>query len=179
MKQKGDICIMKEKKVADYITDAVFELLKSKKLENITTTEIIKKAGVCRSSFYRNFYLPEDVIRQYGITLFDEVDRKIIIEQEGIREHIYTVNVHLWSHRERLTLLENRGLFHLLEEPIMNHCMLQIQRLGVQNNRYYAAYHAGATIQLIRAWIHNGFEESPQEITGLICDLVNWKFSEN
>lgn len=168
---------MRERKVTDYITDAIFELLKQKKLENITTTEIIKKAGVCRSSFYRNFYLPEDVIRQYGIALFEEIDSKVIIAQEEIREHIYIVNTHLWTHRERLALLENRGLFHLLEESIMNHCMLQIQRLGVQNNRYYAAYHAGATTQLIRAWIHNGFEESPEEITQLICDLVNWRFA--
>ena len=36
---------MKEKKVADYITDALFELLKTKKMVDITTTEIIKKAG--------------------------------------------------------------------------------------------------------------------------------------
>ena len=176
MKQTGDICIMRERKVTEYITDAVFELLKQKKLENITTTEIIQKAGVCRSSFYRNFYLPEEVIRQYGITLFEEVDSKVIIAQEGIREHIHTINAHLWSHRERLTLLENRGLFHLLEEPIMNHCMLQIQRLGVGTNHYYAAYHAGATTQLIRAWVHNGFEKSPEEITDLIYDLVNWRF---
>jgi AcrR family transcriptional regulator len=166
---------MQERKVTVYITDALFELLKTKNLPDITTSEIIKKAGVCRSSFYRNFYLPEDVIRQYGVALFDEINRKLPIAQGGIREHIHFVNNQLWLHRERLTLLENRGLFYLLEGPIMEHCMLQIQRLGVPDNRYYTAYHAGATTQMIRAWIHNGFEESPQEITKLICELVKWE----
>lgn len=166
---------MKEKKVTDYITDAVFDLLKEKSLENITVTEIIKKAEVCRSSFYRNFYLPEDVIRQYGTALFGEIDIKITIAHGEIREHIHSVTLHLWSHRERLALLENRGLFHLLEESIMNHCLLQFQRLGVQSNRYYGEYYAGATTQLIRAWIHNGFEETPQQITEIICDLVKWE----
>lgn len=165
---------MREKKVTHYITDAMFELLKTKKLENITATEIINKAGVCRSSFYRNFYLPEDVIRQYGIAIFDEIDRNIPIVQEGIREHIQSVNSCLWAQRERLTVIENSGLFYLLEGPIMEHCRRQIQRLGVWSNRYHAEYYAGATTQLIRAWIHNGFEESPQEITALICELVKW-----
>lgn len=165
---------MREKKVGLQITNALFELLKSKKLENITTTEIIQQAGVCRSSFYRNFYLPEDVIRQYGIALFEGIDNAIPGIQEGIRGHIYSVNALLWSQRERLTLIENSGLFHLLEGPIMEHCRRQIQRLGVRSNRYHAEYYAGATTQLIRAWIHNGFEESPQEITALICELVHW-----
>lgn len=169
---------MKEKTVAEYITYAVFELLKTKNLADITTTEIIKKAGVCRSSFYRNFYLPEDVIRQYGAALFREIDRKIPMAQEGIREHIQSFNTCLWSQRERLTLIEKRGLFYLLEEPILEHCRRQIQRLGVWNNHYQAEYHAGATTQLIRAWIHNGFEESPQEMSELICNLVNLKSME-
>ena len=162
---------MKEKKVGEYITYALFDLLKTKNLEQITTTEIIKKAGVCRSSFYRNFYLPEDVIRQYGIALLEEINSQCPIEQANLREHIYTANTILWSQRERLALLEDRGLFHLLEGPIIDHCVLQIQRLGLQTHRYCAEYHAGATTQLIRAWIHYGFEESPQEITDLICQL--------
>ena len=166
---------MREKSVAQYITYAVFELLKTKNLTNITTTEIIQKAGVCRSSFYRNFYLPEDVIRQYGVALFREIDHIIPIPKEGMREHIQSFLTHLLSQRERLTLLENRGLFYLLEEPIMGYCVQQIQRLNMWTNRYQAEFYAGASIHLIRAWIRNGFEESPREITELICELVKWQ----
>lgn len=166
---------MKEKHVGQDITCAVFELLKAKPLTDITTTEIIKKAGVCRSSFYRNFYLPEDVIRQYGIALFQEIDRKTPSALEGMREHILSFITFLWTQQEQLTLLENRGLFHLLEEPITEHCRRQIQRLGAWSNRYHAEYHAGAATQLIRAWIHNGFEESPQEMSEVICNLLGLK----
>lgn len=163
---------MKEKHVGHDITCALFELLKAKPLSDITTTDIIKKAGVCRSSFYRNFYLPEDVIRQYGVALFQEIDRHAPSAQEGLQEHILSFNTYLWAQQERLTLIENRRLFHLLEEPITEHCRRQIQRLGACSNRYHVEYHAGATAQLIRAWIHNGFEESPQEMSELICNLV-------
>ena len=164
---------MKEKKVAEYITEALFELLKTKNMVDITTTEIIKKAGVCRSSFYRNFYLPEDVIRKFGESLFEAIDREI--PMEGMRERIYSVNVYFYSQRERLILIEKRGLFYLLEEPIMEHCMRQIRRMGFWSHRYQAEFYAGATAHLLRAWIHNGFEESPREIADLTCELVKWE----
>lgn len=175
MKHRGDICVMKERRVSDDITDALFELLKTKNLADITTTEIIKKAGVCRSSFYRNFYLPEDVIRQYGIAMFDEIARKIPIAQSEMYQHLLAVHTYFWSQRERLALIEKRGLFYLLEEPIMAHCKFQIQRLGAWSNRYQAEFYAGASVQLTRAWIHNGFEESPQEITDITFELLTWK----
>ena len=42
---------MKERSVTTDISDAVFELLETKELSQITITELIQKAGVCRSSF--------------------------------------------------------------------------------------------------------------------------------
>ena len=175
MKQRGDICIMKERRVADDITDALFDLLKTKNLADISTTEIIKKAGVCRSSFYRNFYLLEDVIRQYGVAMFEDINRKIPLAQEGMREHIEAVNTYLWFQREYLALIERRGLFYLLAGPILEHCLIQIRRLDVWHNRYQAEFYTGASIHLIRAWIRNGFEESPGEIADLICKMVKWE----
>ena len=169
---------MKEKKVGRYITDALFELLKTKPLPEITTTEIIQKAGVCRSSFYRNYYLPEDVIRQYGIALFDAINQKSPSARDGLYEHILSFITYLGSQRERLSLIETRGLFYLLEDPITEHCRRQIQRFGAKNNRYHAEYHAGATTHMIRAWIRNSFEESPQEITAFICELLQLESTE-
>ena len=44
------------------ITDAVFELMKQKQLDDITVTEIIQKAQVARISFYRNYESKEAVL---------------------------------------------------------------------------------------------------------------------
>ena len=116
---------MKERSVATDITDALFELLKTKELPQITITELIKKAGVCRASFYRHFYLTEDVIRQYGTAMYEDINRKIPLSRTGIYEHILAVNTYLYSCRERLGLIEQRGLYHLLEAPILQQCVYQ------------------------------------------------------
>ncbi|HFI0619361.1 TPA: TetR/AcrR family transcriptional regulator [Streptococcus suis] len=51
-------------KAKDYITQALFKLIDSKNYDDITITDIAKKAGVTRISFYRNFESKEDILRQ-------------------------------------------------------------------------------------------------------------------
>ena len=173
MKHMGDICIMKERSVTTDITDALFELLKTRELPKITVTELIKKAGVCRASFYRNFYLTEDVIRQYGSDMYAQINRTIPLTLGSIYEHILAVNTYLYTQRERLTLIERRGLYHLMEDPIMEQCVFQLQRLGVWTNHYQAEFYAGAVTHMLRVWARRSFAESPEEITRIIYSLLN------
>lgn len=173
MKHMGDICIMKERSVTTDITDALFELLKTRDLPKITVTELIKKAGVCRASFYRNFYLTEDVIRQYGADMYAEINRTIPLNPGGIYEHILAVNTYLYTQREQLTLIEKRGLYHLMEDPIMQQCVFQLQRLGVWSDYYQAEFYAGAVTHMLRVWARGSFAESPEEITRIIYSLLN------
>ena len=164
---------MKERSVATDITDALFELLKTKELAQITITELIKKAAVCRASFYRHFYLTEDVIRQYGTAMYAEINRKIPLHCNGIYEHILAVTVYLYSERERLGLIERRGLYHLLEGPIMQQCVFQLQRLDAWSNLYQAEFYSGAVTHLLRVWASNNFVETPDEISRIIYTLLN------
>lgn len=164
---------MKERCVATDITDALFELLKTKELPQITVTELIRKAGVCRASFYRHFNLTEDVIRQYGIAMYEEINRKIPLERNEIYEHILAVTSYLYAERERLGMIERRNLYHLLEGPIVQQCVFQLQRLDVWSNLYQAEFYAGAVTHLLRVWARNSFVESPDEISRIIYTLLN------
>ena len=56
--------------------------------------------------------------------------------------------------------------------PELQQCAFQIQRLNAWTNRYQAEFYAGATNQVIRAWIRNNFSESPEEITGIMYTLL-------
>lgn len=164
---------MKERSVTADITDALFELLKTKELSQITVTELIRKAGVCRASFYRHFYLTEDVIRQYGTAMYEEINRKIPLNRDGIYEHILAVTAYLYTERERLGLIEHRGLYHLLEGAIVQQCVFQLRRLDIWSNLYQAEFYAGAVTRLIQVWARNNFAESPEEISRIIYTLLH------
>ena len=54
--------IKRESFVDAYITEALLSLLEKKEYKDISITEICKKAGVTRMSFYRNFESREDIL---------------------------------------------------------------------------------------------------------------------
>lgn len=165
---------MKKKAVKDYITDALFELLKTKPLNEITATEVISKAGVCRSSYYRNYYLLEDIIRQYAARIFQRMTLEHTVEQSDPISHMTYIYECYLQERERLTVLDKQGLLYLLEDSLYNHCMEQIISLGKCHSRYQVDFFAGAATYLIRAWIHNGFSESPLEMAQITYEYIKW-----
>lgn len=48
-----------------YIVQALFKLMKEYNYDKISVTDIVKKAGVGRATFYRYFKSKEDVILYY------------------------------------------------------------------------------------------------------------------
>ncbi|HFH9922035.1 TPA: TetR/AcrR family transcriptional regulator, partial [Streptococcus suis] len=48
----------------DYIQEALLQLTQQKEYEKITITDIAKRAGVTRISFYRNFKSKDDILKQ-------------------------------------------------------------------------------------------------------------------
>lgn len=49
----------------DYLTIALFQLLQKKELDQIKVTELIKRAGVSRMAFYRNYHSLAEILEQY------------------------------------------------------------------------------------------------------------------
>lgn len=70
MKQREGFCVMKKEvsyreSVKEAIAIALVHLLEEKSLSQITILEIVERAGVGRSSFYRNFDSKETVLLYY------------------------------------------------------------------------------------------------------------------
>ena len=56
---------MKKSYVKQYYAQALFELLKKKPLQEISITDLVKKAGASRASFYRNYTSKEQIIEKW------------------------------------------------------------------------------------------------------------------
>ena len=50
------------RKVREAITNALFEMMEEQEISRITVTDLIKRAGVARVSYYRNYEAKEDVL---------------------------------------------------------------------------------------------------------------------
>ena len=58
--------------VKESITIALLDLMRKKSFSEIRVTEIVKLAGVGKTSFYRNFESREDVLKKYINRLYSD-----------------------------------------------------------------------------------------------------------
>jgi len=64
------------------LQDALRVLLKRKTLEEISVTELCGQAGVTRSTFYRHYNIPRDVIQE----LWEQVDGGLAMQLQQLQE---------------------------------------------------------------------------------------------
>ena len=158
---------MKKSYVKQYYAQALFELLKKKPLQEISITDLVKKAGASRASFYRNYTSKEQIIEEYLQEVFVEISRRHKFTAENMVAETGSIFAELYEHRAALSVLSKAGQLDLVDRYLYQETLDQILRLNVLNNKYQPYFFAGATSALIKAWIAFGFEESPEEMTDI------------
>ena len=55
----------------DSIQEALVYLLSKKDIDDISVTEIVNKAGVSRTAYYRNYQSKEDILKDFSMNVFN------------------------------------------------------------------------------------------------------------
>ena len=153
--------------VRESIETALIELMKKKPLSDITISEIVKKAGVSRVSYYRNYYHKEDVL----FASMDKIAAEWKIEAERISENIGEQIIELFEmERPLLEIIYNNHLEHLLYKLIRKYCGLEEK---IENNAlaYLLSLIAGAFFGWCDEWVKRGMQETPEEIKQMLKQL--------
>lgn len=149
-------CNMKQNlRAKDYIVQALFLLIDLKNYDDITITDIAKKAGVTRISFYRNFESKEDVLRQ-------EMKKRFEMTQLGgdTKSNIGAMFNFFNHNKDLLSVLFKSKKEVLLLELIEND---NPQQLSIE-----AAYSVATVNYLLlgwaNAWYSRGMIDSTEDI---------------
>ncbi|MCD8120329.1 MAG: TetR/AcrR family transcriptional regulator [Lachnospiraceae bacterium] len=156
--------------IKECITKALIELMENKPLEDITVTELVKKAGVGRVSFYRNFESKEDVLRKQLDSLLEEWGEDYNSRNDPAYFLESLLN-HYYTNKDFFLLLYRRGLSTLMYESIR-----QVMKIDESENnieRYAKSTIAGLIFGAVDEWMRLGMKETPQEIIFLTSQLQN------
>ncbi len=164
---------MRQPIVKEEITTALMTLLKQKPYREIKVTDVVKKAGVCRASFYRNYLTMDEVIDEAVSGLFSGVFQDISMSPDNVAEYVEQVFRGIRKHREDLEVLIKQGLFYKVADKIYQETIAQIENLDVFNNRYQPYFFAGASAALIYAWIDGGFAESERQMVDIFMQSLH------
>lgn len=149
--------------VTGHLTSAMLELLEEKPLAEISISELCGRAGVGRTSFYRNYGEKEDIIRAHiGVLFQDWVVKCKEAPNLPVREMVRIVFSHFEANREFYSLLNERGLVYLLKDIILDVCGFAPEQEMVA--AYSSAYAAFFLYGWIEVWFRRGMRDTAEEL---------------
>ncbi len=163
--------IQSEKYVDEYIIGALFNLMKKKKYDEISITEITNKAGVSRVSFYRNFNSKEDIIKKWIENTTDNFlsNSDINYKKDSTKEYLKKLFHHLEKYKEQSLLIYKANLIYLIKD-IFESKLLSVHEK--EYNNYKSYFLAGGIFNIYYYWLINGCKESSEEIAEKLVDLM-------
>lgn len=177
---KGNRRTLYTKKI---IKESLIDLLKHKKIHEITVTDICKKSDINRGTFYAHYKDAYDLLKSMEDELFDEISK--YIDETPVEEY---KDVLLLKALELIE--ENKELCKILfsrhmENDIMDRIIYvankaQIDKLinsSQVNNAfldYFIKYSVGGVVSVIQNWMGNNLRESPEEIVKIINDIITF-----
>ena len=154
--------------VKECITTALLQMMETMPFDEIAITDLVKKAGVGRVSFYRNFEGKKDVLKKHLILLIEEWGKEF--EALGDPQKFSdTLLRHYYKYKDFYLLLYRQGLAEMIYETIRSACKLD----EAQNNieRYFKSMIAGMIWGWLDEWMRQGMPEDPDEIALLSAQM--------
>lgn len=167
------------------IEDAFFALLKEKNFSEITVTDLVKRSGVARTSYYRNFDSKEDIIKEYILRLRTEIDTAAGYSAEvfgnTLNRPALTVHLsHYLKEKHNFMLLYENGFGTLLLDEMDRYIEEALGDMSCRSLERYSLYFtSGAIFNTITQWLKSGAKESPGEMAQIFLDLLEKMYPDS
>lgn len=171
---------MENKRVKREIIEALFTLLKKKGFSEITVSDIIKEAGVARSTYYRNFKTIEEIIELYIESLHDELrsvtpyadSNSIYLKENLITAFNHSFNCGL-KNKSYLLALYHNGFGSMIQDIFNKYGEEMMGGMSYRSiDRYLLYFMTGAILNVLIQWLEDGAKESPLEISKTVVAML-------
>lgn len=158
--------------VAESITLALIQLMEKKEFHDISITELTKRAGVGRVSFYRNFDDKTDVLRKY----LNDIQYEFMLSREAKRrnsdftEYITELFAHLYNYKDLAHLLLKANMFYLVKEQF-DYVYDKLKTTKKEEPALF--FLSGGLYNAFYYWVSNDFSGSPEEVAKKITQYIN------
>lgn len=168
--------------------EALLRIMEKKPLDKINVSELCDEAGINRATFYRHYNVPRDVLQEIQTQFVDRIkssyDMTMLINSPA--QYIENVCSYLYEHQDLVKIFINNNS----EEDII--CifddyfnMLLSQDQNTNNSNMFdttemkliSSCIAGGGYFMLRRWLLDSIEKSPQEIAQLVLSFSKYQMS--
>lgn len=179
---------------AEKMDSALMEILKTKSFEYITVSEICKKAGVNRSTFYLHYENTKDLLEETIHNMMDnfvsyfvpdgkispinfeesQKDKLVFISEEYLMPYLSYFKE---NRKIFLTVFENGKLFGFEEtyEKLFNNIfnpILDVFKFPESERKYVMAFYLNGINSIIMEWIREDCVKPEKEVVKIINDCI-------
>jgi len=175
---KGNRRILYTKKI---IKDSLLNLLESKKIHQVTVTDICKNANINRGTFYTHYKDAYDLLQSMEDEFFNQILE--YIEETPLEDYKDVLLLNALK-----LIKENKELCkilfcHNIENNIMDRIFLLARKAEIDKLissskvddvflDYFIKYNVGGVFSVVQTWLENDLNESPEEIVNIINNIV-------
>lgn len=156
-----------------YISESLLILMAQKEYRSISINEITDKAGVNRSTYYRNFSSKEDIIKFYFSNIMQEyLNDYSNSNDNSFENYMLTIFRHFYKYKKELLIIYESGLAYLILE-VLNY-MFEESKANTfpdTQEKYRMYFHAGGIFNFFILWFSHGMKESPKELTQIALSI--------
>lgn len=161
----------KKKKSQEKIEKIFLELIETHEINEITVTDICKKASINRTTFYANYLDIYDLVEKIKESMFQNM---LNLYQEEVQQRKHSYNyLKLFKH-----IKNNQNYYKILlklkidfSKYYNNELELEeaLKYLGsTKNIDYHVEFFKAGINAIITKWLKNGCKETPEEINEIL-----------
>lgn len=156
------------------IESALLLLMEKADFETISITDIIRKAGVSRSAYYRNYTSKEDIL----LNVFNEAAKTIVSAMSESIAHRNASDCYqilfekVWESRKLFEIIDKARMVYKFQTSV-NRRYLSLLTQDAISEYYRILSWVGSVFNMIFGWIDRGYRESPAEMASICSPLLN------
>lgn len=163
---------------SEQIISAFMDLMSEKPFIDITVTDVVKKAGVARASFYRNFSSTSDIldtVLNRAVSEFKENALPVLGSQDErqwrafLFRYIYFANDR--HHKLVLSKTYNISLLLYRAGDVIHELSLSFPSADTMQ-KYRISSRMGVINNVILHWIDSGKKETPEELVDYLMGFI-------
>lgn len=157
------------------LRDSLVELLESQELHKISVRTLCQRAEINRSTFYRYYTSPFDLLKEIENAFLQQVQRQLVQEKNGLQKEPVAEILSFCSKNQQVCkVLLNSNVSPDFPVQLL-HLPAVVNRLNdtlsADNDQVQAYIQEGAVYgayQIVKRWINRGCPESPEEMAKIV-----------
>ncbi|AZN41583.1 TetR/AcrR family transcriptional regulator [Paenibacillus albus] len=156
-----------------YIAESLLILMRTRSFEEIKINEITAKAGVNRSTYYRNFQSKNEIVIFYFKKILYEFLEVYSEESISLENYLHKMFTHFYNYKKELLLICKQGLSNLLLESLhemfSNAARSSSLTFEEKCKKYY---HTGGIYNTLLLWFDDDMSTTPERMSEITISIL-------